>query len=237
MNLIKKIWTEKDIKDFSKYLKSFSKGEEKGIWEQRIVNTKIPCIAVPSDIVRKIIKEISKGNFISFIDCFPWNNHTETIIVGNLICNIKNFETFKFYLDKYSNKIDNWASCDSLKFKIKEENKKLFFNLAQEYIKKDKPFVRRIGLLILFKLIKDKEFLDKIFDTLNMFYQEKEYYVNMMLSWILCECFIQHREKTLNYLKNHNLNSFVINKGISKCRDSFRVNKEDKEFLLKFKVK
>ena len=39
------------------------------------------------------------------------------------------------------------------------------------------------------------------------------------------------------YLENHNLNTFTINKAISKCRDSYRVSKEDKEVLLKYKKK
>ena len=42
-------------------------------------------------------------------------------------------------------------------------------------------------------------------------------------------------EKTLNYLKDSKLNSFVINKAISKCRDSYRINNEDKKLLLNYK--
>ena len=57
----------------------------------------------------------------------------------------------------------------------------------------------------------------------------------MGLAWLLCEMFIKKREETINYLKNNNMNSFVINKMISKCRDSYRVSTADKEFLLSFK--
>ena len=39
----------------------------------------------------------------------------------------------------------------------------------------------------------------------------------------------------LSSLENNNLNKFVINKGISKCRDSFRISQEDKQWLLQFK--
>ncbi|MBQ9792162.1 MAG: DNA alkylation repair protein [Clostridia bacterium] len=237
MELIKQLWKNEDVKELNEYLLSFSKGKEKGEWEKRIVNTQLPCIAVPSDIVKKITTEISKGNFISLIELFPWNNHTMTVIVGGLICKIKDFDILKKYLDIYANKIDNWASCDTLKFNINNNNKNLFFNLAQQYIKNSKPFVRRVGLLIMFKLIKEDEFIGEIFKTLNLFYEEKEYYVNMMLSWMFCECFIKHREKTIEFLKTHHLNKFVINKGISKCRDSFRVKNEDKEMLKKYRIK
>ncbi|MBQ3214141.1 MAG: DNA alkylation repair protein [Clostridia bacterium] len=237
MNLIKDIWNKGDVETLNSYLLSFSKGKEKGEWEKRIVNTSLPCIAVPSQIVTNIIKKIAKGNYISLIELFPWQNHSMTVIIGGLICKIKDFNMFKKYLNIYANKIDNWASCDTLKFKINKNNQKEFFNLAEEYIKSEKPFVRRVGLLIIFKMIGDSEYIDKIFKILNLFYNEKEYYVNMMLSWILCECFIKHRDKTIEFLKNNNLNKFVINKGISKCRDSFRVSCEDKEMLKRYKEK
>ena len=60
--------------------------------------------------------------------------------------------------------------------------------------------------------------------------------MNMAVAWLLCELMIYNRDKTLKYLEHHNLNNFTINKAISKCRDSYRVSKEDKEKLLKYKV-
>ncbi|MGN1057828.1 MAG: DNA alkylation repair protein [Candidatus Avelusimicrobium sp.] len=86
----------------------------------------------------------------------------------------------------------------------------------------------------MFKFL-DNQHIDQVFKILDNFKTEQHYYVNMANAWLLCECFIKQREKTLNYLKNHNLNNFTINKTISKCRDSFRVSKEDKEMLLTFK--
>ena len=60
MNLIKEKWTNEDIEPFLKHLKSLSKGEEKSYWEQRIVNTKLPCLAIPSTEIDKISKQILK---------------------------------------------------------------------------------------------------------------------------------------------------------------------------------
>ena len=96
-------------------------------------------------------------------------------------------------------------------------------------------FVRRIGIKILFSFVKDCNYTDKIFAILDKLYNENEYYVNMIMAWLLCELFIYQREKTLNYLKDSKLNSFVINKAISKCRDSYRINNEDKQLLLNYK--
>jgi 3-methyladenine DNA glycosylase AlkD len=67
--------------------------------------------------------------------------------------------------------------------------------------------------------------------------KSEEYYVNMANAWLLCECLIKEREKTLKFLEHHSLNLFTLNKMISKCSDSFRVSEEDKNLLLKYKSK
>ena len=106
-----------------------------------------------------------------------------------------------------------------------------------EYIKSDKPFVRRIGMSILFNFIDNPDYIDKIFKLLDTFTDEEDYYVNMMNAWLLCECFTRQRNKTLKYLDKHKLNKFTVNKGVQKCRESRRVTKTDADMLLKYKVK
>ena len=235
--LIKEHWTKDDIKVFQNYLQKFSKGRDKAEWERRIVNTSLPCLAVPSPIVNQIIKQIAKGNFMEFVDFWLWENHTNTVIIGGLICKIKDFDVMKFYLIKYSQKADNWATIDCLKFNFTNENKQKFISFAQELITSPFTYSRRLGLIIMLKLCGDEKYIDKILTCSSLLQNEQEYYVNMANAWLLSECFIKHRAKTLEVLKNGNFNKFTINKAISKCRDSFRVSKEDKEMLLKFKVK
>lgn len=235
--LIKNIWTETDIDNLEKYLQTLSKGTDKAKWEQKIVNTNLPCLAIDSKQVESIAKEIAKGNFISYIDLFPFNNHTETVILGSLICKIKDFEQFEFYLDKYANKVDNWASCDTLKFDVQKSNEQKFFALAKKYMQSSQPFVRRIGIRILFKFISNEKYVDEIYRLINNFESEQEYYVNMAISWLLCELFIKQRDRTIKYLQHNRLNNFVINKMVSKCNDSFRVPIDDKLWLKSFKTK
>lgn len=174
---------------------------------------------------------------LSFVEFWTWNNFTEVNVLGKLICKIKDFDTFKKYLIKYANQIDNWANCDCLKFAIKQSNAQDYFELANQLISSEKPFVKRVGLNILFKMIGKFDYLSQTFKIINTFQYETDYYVNMMLAWIVCECFIKYRDQTLEFLKSHKLNKFVINKAISKCRDSFRVCNNDKQLLLTYKTR
>lgn len=237
MELTREHWSKEDIPEFQRYLLSFSKGEENGKWEQRIVNTKLPCIAVPSPEVKRIANEISKGNYREFLDLWIWENFTNTSVNGSVICKIKDFNLMVKYLDKHLKKCDNWATCDLLKFPINAKNKGQYFELSQRYVKSPETFVRRAGMTILLRLAGDDLYIDRILETLNSFYGEQEYYVNMVNAWVFAECFIKQREKTLKFLKTHKMNKFTVNKGISKCRDSFRVSDEDKEMLLQYRQK
>lgn len=237
MNLIREEWKKSDAEEFEKYLLSFSRGEEAINFEKKISNTSLPCIAVPTPKIKEIAREISKGNFLSFIDLWLFNNLAEASIIGILLSKIKDFEKSKKYLTKYANKIDNWANCDVLKIKINDKNEENYFCLIKDFLNSPKPFVRRVGIIILFEYINREKYKNEIFNILNSLKFEKEYYVNMAAAWLLCEMFVKNREITLKYFKNNTTNAFLINKAISKCRDSFRVTNEDKELLRNFRKK
>ena len=53
----------------------------------------------------------------------------------------------------------------------------------------------------------------------------------MAEAWLVSFMFVKHRDETLEYMKNNKLNKFTYNKAISKIHDSYRVKKEDKEYL------
>ena len=100
MNLITTHWVQDDIKPFQEYLCSFSKGEEKAMWEKRIVNTNMKCLAVPSPVIKKMVNEIAKGNFLEFLDLQIWETLSNTFINAGLICKIKDFSLKNSWQDK-----------------------------------------------------------------------------------------------------------------------------------------
>ena len=235
MELVKDKWTQKDITEFQQYLKSLE-NLEKQEWTKNILNTNMPVLAIKSPVIKDIVNQIYKGNYLSFLDFMPWKYYENTAINGYLLSKITDFETVKKYLNVYSLKADNWATCDVLSFKIKGYEKE-YFSLAKEYLKSDQTFVRRIALVILFNFVLYEDYLDELYELIDSLSNEKEYYVNMINAWLLCELFIKQKERTIKYLDKNNLNKFTINKAVQKCRDSFRVSKEDKDMLLKYKLK
>ena len=232
MELNKEKWSKSDKEIFQNYLETF-KNVERISWTKNILNTNMPVLAIKANILKDISKKILKGNYQSFLDLELNTYYENTYINGYIISQIKDFEIMKRYLDRYVISVDNWASIDVLKIRTKKKEKQ-FLELSKEYSKSKYIFQRRASIIILFDLIKTN--VDDIFTIIKSLKKEKEYYVNMAISWLLCECFIKERDKTLLFLMDDNINDFVRQKTISKCRDSYRVSKDDKQLLLKYKT-
>lgn len=235
MELIKDVWTKKDGDEFIKYLCTFSKAERIE-WTKNLLKTNYDVLAVPSPQIKALAKEISKGNFMSFLD-LKLDAYFENLSINALLIDkIKDFDVYADYLRAYAGYADNWATCDVLPFTNTKRDKEKLFKLSREFIASPKTFVRRIGVDILFAYTDDAEYNDRVYDSIKSLKNDTEYYVDMCLAWLVAEYVIKQRDFGIKILSDKILNAFTTNKAISKCRDSYRVSDEDKEFLLRFKV-
>ena len=233
MQLVREDWTTEDMDAFMTYLRSLGKGEEKARWEGRILKTSRPCLAVPATEVKRIVRQIAKGNLRAFIAHWRWDNYTASAVLGQLICYLP-FEEQKPLLLRYAAQTDTWAGTDCLTFTKAPAADYLAF--AKPCFASAYPFVRRLGLIVMLKIV-DEDTVDAILAALPALQTEQEYYVNMAVAWLVAECFTKQRDKTLVFLEEGKYNEFVARKAVSKCRDSYRVSPEDKEMLLKYRPK
>ena len=234
MQLIKNNWDKQDILDLEDYL--FSLGNlERAKQENKIINTKQFVLSFHMPELRVMANEIFKGNYISFLDLNPSKYYEEYLLQAFIISKIKDMKLQQKYLDKYLPQVDSWAHTDSLKYFINKKNEKEWWEYSLILLKSKDTFKRRCGIMIMFKYFVTTDYLNDIFSAINTLQDEQEYYVNMAVAWLVCECFIKRRSETLLFLQNNKLNTFTQNKAISKCRDSFRVSKEDKDMLLTLK--
>lgn len=228
MDLVKNRWEKTDVKVFTDYLLSLGRAE-KVAWTQRIINTQQPVLAIPTPTLRAIAKAIRRGNYQSFLDLGIFATYESTVIHGLIVAQITDLALLEKYLVAYAAHVDNWAACDLLSFKVKGQEAG-FLQLAKRCVKAENLFLRRIGLIILFKLV-DTPYLADIFAIIASLQNESAYYVNMAVAWLLCDCFIKQRDQTWAFWQTHTLNPFVARKFVSKCRDSYRVSAADKQML------
>ena len=235
MDLTNIKWNKTSYQNFIKYLKEISDEKYKN-FHSRIIgnkNSKILGIKVPN--LKKIAKEISKGNYTTFIKENK-NEYYEEIMIHGLILGylkIEENELLKL-LDEFLKYIDNWAVCDTMCANLKQF-KKININKVNKYLKSKNPWIVRVGIVLLLNYYIEEKNLSFIFDTCNKL-KIDHYYVNMAIAWLISICYIKCPESTLKYLKKNNLNTFTQNKAISKICDSYRVDKKSKEILKLLKI-
>ena len=233
LNLEKiKNWNEENYKEFVEYLKSLSDEKYKEFHSSLVLNSKYEMIGIRVPIMRNIAKQIAKTNIEEFLKVAQNKYYEEVMIQGLVISHIKDEAKFYEYFKCQIKKIDNWALCDTFcsAINIVEKYEDKYFKEAIKLSINKKEFISRVGLVVILDhFIKEKNILE-ICEMLNKIDSDK-FYINMAQAWLICEMYTKFPEETLIFIKNNNLNKFTHNKAISKIHDSYRVSKEDKEYL------
>ena len=233
MNLNINKWTEEIYQEYLNYL--ISLGETKyGEFSSKLTPTKYELIGIRIPNLRQIAKNITKGDYQSFLEHSQDKYFEEVLIEGLVIASIKDEEVFIDYFNQYIKKIDNWAINDVFCNSIVLFKDEKYFDLCLKLALSDSEFISRVGLIsILSHYVSDNN-LELIFNTLDNL-KSDAYYTKMAAAWLLCDCYIKHPIKTNEYLKISKLNNWTYNKAIQKMKESYRVSKEDKEYLNKLK--
>lgn len=235
--MIPEICNEKSYEEFVEYLKSLEDKEYKEFHSSLVLNSKYEMIGLRVPIMRNIAKEIVKNsNIEEFLKCAKDNYYEEIMIQGLVISHIKDEKVFYKYFMKHAKKIDNWALCDTFcsAIKIVKKYEEKYFKEAIKMSLDKKEFISRVGLVTILDHFINEKNVDIIFETLNKIESDK-FYINMAEAWLICEMYIKYPEQTQKFIMRNNLNAFTQNKAISKIRDSYRVSKEEKDYLNSFK--
>jgi len=221
-----KLEIEKELLNMQdKKYKEFQKGICPGVEE--IIGIRIP-------ILRSYAKELPKRyDFKYLMENIPSNYYEEIMLQGMLIGQAKlDFNEIIKYVEDFIPKIDNWAVCDTFctGLKITKKHKEEMWNFIQKYIKSDKEFYIRFGIVLILNYYIDEDYLYKNFKIFDSIKSDK-YYVQMAVAWAISFCLIKFYDKTIEYLKNSKIDKFTYNKSIQKAIESYRITKEQKEFL------
>lgn len=235
--LIKK-WNKKEYETYIKYLKSLSDSKYRE-FHKNLTETKYEIIGIRVPMMRHLAKEKLKTDYLTFLKYCKDKYYEEVFIEGQVIAGIKDENIFLEHFYKFLLKIDNWAICDSFCNSLKRMKKDpdKYFPIVKELALKDQEvFTSRVGLICILNHFIDEKYLKEIFTILDTI-KSDEYYLNMAEAWLVCELYTKYPKETTKYLKKNKLNKFTHNKAISKIHDSYRVSKEEKEYLNTLKRK
>ena len=214
MNVLNELFKYADVE-----YKTFHKKLIPNVSEEKIIGVRIPQL-------RKIAKCLDN-------DDFGWDYYEEIMLHGFYIGYKKlDLPQRLNMLDEFIPKIDNWAVCDCVcsTLKFLKKNQAEFLDFLQKYMYSDKEYDVRFAVITLMDYYLDDEYIDYTLNYLKNIRSEY-YYVNMGAAWAFCTAFSKYKDKVLPLLENRQLSSEIHNMTISKIRDSYRVDKETKEYL------
>ena len=197
-----------------------------------IIGVRVPVLR---DYAKKLFKENSIESLNSFLKNLPHEFYEENNIHAFIIEKLNNFDECIFYLENFLPYIDNWATCDMLNPKIFKNNYEKLLEKIYQWINSDSVYTVRFAIGMLMRYFLDEKFETKYLDLVASINSE-EYYINMMRAWFFATALAKQYEQTFPYIKNYSLDKWTHNKSIQKAKESFRISKEQKEELKKFRV-
>ncbi len=200
-----------------------------------VCKDKIIGVRVPQ--LRKFAKELNKSDLkADFLNSLPHKYYEEDNLHAFLIEQIKDFNECISALDNFLLFIDNWATCDMMTPKVLAENPDLLYEKIQEWAKSEHTYTVRFAVVTLMKFFMDER-LDKKHLNLLLNIKSEEYYVNMAIAWYLATALSSRWDLVIQYIENKKFDKWIHNKAIQKSIESYRITKEQKEYLKTLKIK
>lgn len=202
--------------------------------EKAIMGVRVP-------LVKKLAKEVSQNNPSEYLKAPYTDYHEECLLYGLVIGYIKtDIHTLLGYIDKWVDCVNNWAVCDSGVMNMKLIGKMQNRDVVWKYVitklnNTDKPFIKRVMIVIMFSYFNCNNYINKVLDVYENI-NDDNYYVKMAIAWGLCDYAIKHFDAVMNLFKKKSLDSFIQNKAIQKCCESFRLSAEQKQQLKDLKI-
>ena len=196
----------------------------------KIIGVRVPQL---KELAKQIVKEDYKEFLIHVKDEYYEELALHGLVIGYAKMSIE--DTFD-YLKKFVPKINSWAVCDvtCANLKITKKYKKEMWEFLETYIHSNKEYEIRFAVVMYLNYYLDDEYIAEILKRIDKV-ENKEYYVQMAIAWLISFAYIKQKDKTIKYLEKNHLDKFTQNKAIQKIRESYRVPKEEKEDLLKYK--
>ena len=212
--------------------------------------------------IRKIAGKIVKQDWEEYLEEMEglWKNgdipaclyQEEHMLQGIVIGRARMSEAERVHhLNCWIPGILSWADCDSSVsgFKFMKKNQEFWYDYNVKWLQSRREFELRYAIISLMQYFMNDTYIDRLLEIFASSFtgncdavSDKEntagsaYYVKMAQAWAISVCFVKYRDKTEKILREQRMDPWIQNKAIQKCRESYRVSKEDKALLQKLKM-
>ncbi|MCR5184863.1 MAG: DNA alkylation repair protein, partial [Bacilli bacterium] len=193
-------------------------------------------IGVRLPIIKKYAKEIDVKSREEFLKSLPHQYHEENILHAFILSNIKDYDTFIDYVDKFLPYVTNWSVSDALCNKYLNNHKEKLINVIYEWLKSDELYRVRYAVKCLMNYYLNKDFREEHIQKVAEVKLD-DYYVKMMIAWYLATGLAKNYNSFIKAIEKHQFDTFTHNKAIQKAVESYRVSEDHKTYLKTLKLK
>ncbi|RRC92468.1 DNA alkylation repair protein [Erysipelotrichaceae bacterium OH741_COT-311] len=195
-------------------------------------------IGVRSPMLKRYAKEISKDEKTKndFLKSLPHVYFDEYMLHIHIINLEKDLEIAFKEVNKLLPYVDNWAVCDSLCPNIFKKYPDEVYACILKWLTSEHVYTKRFAIGLLLSNYLDEHFKEEHLRLVSQLNSD-DYYLDMMIAWYFSIALIKQWNCTLPYFTNPTMKPWVINKAISKGIDSYRLSKEQKDYLRSLKIK
>lgn len=202
------------------------------IREDKIIGVRIPNL-------RKFAKNLLKEevNIAELLALKDQLFYEEKLLLGYMIGYKKQeFESWKNLVEAFVPLIDNWSVCDGACSTMKIANiyQEKTWEFIQKYLEDTREYYIRFGVVMVMTYYLNDQYIKEALEKLIKV-KTDDYYAMMAVAWAVSVAFVKYPDLTFEVIKNNQLDVVTHNKAIQKIRESYRVSKEIKDELLKYK--
>lgn len=198
--------------------------------------SKIMGVKLP--VIRELAKEIKGEDYIdSFLEELPHDYQEEYILHSLLLCSkYKDIDVLLEKIDGLLEYADNWVITDTISPKLFKKYPDKAYYYITKWIKSNKTYKVRFGVVSLLQFYLDDNYDRKIFKLVKSV-KNDDYYVKMAVAWFYSFALIKQYDDTIKIFEKKELDKWIHNKSIQKAIESYRVSDERKEYLRSLKIK
>lgn len=188
-------------------------------------------IGIRIPMLRRFAGEFAKKpEAREFLKQLPHQYYEENNLHMMLITAEKDYEKCLAEVERFVPYIDNWATCDLPAPKCFVKHKQELFPRIKEWIASEETYTIRYGIDLLMALYLDADFRPEYLELAASVASE-EYYVKMVIAWYFATALAKQWDAAIPYMEQRRLPDWVHRKTIRKAVESYRITKEQKDYL------
>ena len=195
-------------------------------------------IGVRSAKIQETARCIDWDMELIFRAALPHKYHDENMLHAALLSEFSQEDDYQNCIDgidRFLPYVDNWAVCDAISPKVFGRHPKGLEEKINDWLRAERPYTIRFGLLMLMKFYLDDFFDEEHFQWVIDISSNAQY-VRMAQAWYFATALVKRWDQMVPLLENEMLEPTVHNLTIQKAVESRRITYDRKKYLRSLKL-